>query len=213
MSVNSAYGDSGLVEFEKAAAAGGITVVAKEKFGEDDKDMTPQLTRIKAKNPQAVIVWAIPPSASILTKNFRQLGLSVPLIHSHGVGNKAFIELTGAEAEGVIFPTGKLLVAGALDAADPQKKVLEDYSKDYQAKYGTPPNSFGGYAADALQLVIEALRKAGPEPAKIRDELEHTSDYKGITGVFNFSAEDHNGLDKEDLVMVQIVDGKWQLVK
>jgi len=210
--MSNTFGESGKVEFEKAAKAAGVEIVATEKFEATDKDMTTQLTRIKGFNPEGVVVWAIPPTASILTKNFKQLGFQVPLVHSHGVGNQKFIELAGDAANGVVFPIGKLLVAESLPDNDPQKEVLNKYVKDYEAKYG-PRSTFGGHGWDAVQLVLKAVEKAGGDPAKIQDELEKTQGFAGISGVFNMSPTDHSGLDQDDLVMVEIVDGKWQLVK
>ncbi len=211
-SMNNAYGDSGRAEFEKIAAAEGIEIVAKEKFETTDTIMTSQLTNIKKANPQAVIAWAIPPSASSFTSNYRDLGLAMPLIHSHGIGNKKFIELAGDAANGVVFPVGKLLVAEDLPDTDPQKSVLIEYATDFEAKFG-PRNTFGGHAWDALNIVMEALKKAGADRAKIRDEIENIQGFVGISGVFNMSPTDHNGLALDSMVMVEIKDGKWVLAQ
>lgn len=212
ISVNNAYGDSGRGEFEKAAAREGVTIVAQEKFEQDDSMMTSQLTSIKKQNPQAVIAWAIPPAASSFTVNYRQMGLAAPLIHSHGIGNQTFIELAGDSANGVIFPIGKLPVVDSLPDSDTQKSILSEYTTQYTAAYG-PPNPFGGYGWDAFQLVVKAIEKAGPDKAKIRDELEKTQNFVGVTGIFNMSPTDHNGLSLNDLVMVEIKDQKWQIIK
>ncbi len=212
---DNAYGDSGKKEFSKVAKEQGITIVAEEKFGAQDKDMTPQLTRIKGKGKEveAVVIWAIPPSASIVTANFKQLGLGMPLYHSHGIGNKKFIELAGGAANGVLFPTGKLLIANDLPDSDPQKALLLDYVKAYKAEYNAAPSTFGGHAWDGMQVVLEALKKSGGDRAKLRDELENTKGFVGITGIFDMSANDHNGLSTKDLVIVEIVNGQWKLAK
>jgi len=213
LNMNNAFGDSGRAEFEKASTPAGIDVVAWEKFGATDKDMTAQLTRIKAADPDAVVVWAIPPSASIVTKNYRQLGIDAPLIHSHGVGNRAFIELAGDASEGVIFPVGKLLVAEQLTDDDPQKEVLVKYAQDYEAKFEEPRSTFGGHGWDAVSVVLEALKTSGPDRAKLRDAIEGTENFAGISGVFNFSPDDHAGLDKSSLVIVKIVNGEWTILE
>ncbi len=210
-SMNNAFGDSGKVEFEKAAAREGIEIVATEKFEQNDTIMTSQLTNIKKANPQAVLAWAIPPSASSFTTNYKQMGLTMPLIHSHGIGNKTFIELAGDAADGVVFPAGKLLVAEGLPNDDPQKQVLVEYATEFEAKYG-PRNTFGGHAWDALQIVLSAVEKAGPDRAKIRDEIERTTNFVGISGVFNMSPEDHNGLGLDSMVMVKISGDQWEPV-
>jgi len=213
MHMNNAYGDNGKKAITAATKDSGVTIVAEEKFDAGDKDMTPQLTRVKASGAQAVIVWAIPPSASILTKNYKDLGLSIPLIHSHGVGNQNFIDLAQGAADGVILPIGKLTVAEQIAGSDPQKKVLEDYIADYSKRYNKQPNSFGGYAWDALSLLVNAIEKAGPDRAAIRDALEKTQGLTGISGVFNMSAQDHNGLKEDSAVLVTIENGKWKLME
>jgi amino acid/amide ABC transporter substrate-binding protein, HAAT family (TC 3.A.1.4.-) len=213
MSMNNSYGDGGKKAFAAAAQENNITVVTEEKFDATDKDMTPQLTRVKASGAQAVIVWAIPPSASILTKNFKDMGLTIPLIHSHGVGNQSFIDLAQGAADGVILPIGKLTVADQIPADDPQKKILDSYITDYTKKYNSAPNSFGGYAVDAFNLLVNAIEKAGADRAAIRDQLEKTQGYTGISGIFNMSAQDHNGLKPDSAVMVRIENGKWKLIK
>jgi len=213
MYMNNAYGDNGKKAISAAAPQNGITIVAEEKFDATDNDMTPQLTNVKSSGAQAVVVWAIPPSASILTKNYKDLGLTIPLIHSHGVGNQKFIELAKDAADGVILPIGKLPVADQIADSDPQKAVLTSYINDYQNKYNTAPNSFGGYAADALSLLVKAIEKAGSDRSAIRDELEKTQGLVGVSGVFNMSEQNHNGLSEDSAVLVQIEDSKWKILQ
>lgn len=212
LNVDYAFGQLGWIEFEKAARRLGLSVVANEKFGQRDVDMTAQLTRVKAANPQAVIVWSIPPSASLATKNYADLGLRAPLFQSHGVGNKRYIELAGPAANGVVFPVGKLLVAEQLADGDAQKPVLLAYARDFEARYG-PRNTFGGHAWDALWLVLRAMETAGPDRAAIRTAIEGTRNFVGITGIFNFSPTDHNGLDVRAVTMVRIADGQWKVAR
>jgi branched-chain amino acid transport system substrate-binding protein len=212
LNVDYAFGQLGWLEFEKAAQKAGLTIAANEKFGQKDVDMTAQLTRVKAASPQAVIVWSIPPSASIATKNYSDLGLRAPLFQSHGVGNKKYIELAGSAANGVTFPAGKLLVAEQLPDNDVQRPVLLAYARDFEARYG-PRNTFGGHAWDAIQLALRALERAGNNRAGVRAALEGTRNFVGITGVFDFSPADHNGLDRRAVTMIQIVDGQWKLAR
>lgn len=212
LNVDYAFGQLGWIEFEKAVAAAGLAVVANEKFGQKDVDMTAQLTRVKAAGPEAVVVWSIPPSASIVTRNYADLGLRMPLFQSHGVGNKKYIELAAGAANGVVFPAGKLLVAEQLADDDPQKAVLLAYAREFEAKYG-PRNTFGGHAWDAVQLAVRALGKAGGDRAGVRAAIESTRNFVGISGVFDFSPTDHNGLDRRAVTMIQVVDGHWKIAK
>ena len=214
LSQSDAFGDSGRAEFEKMAPAAGLEVVAWERFKREDTDMTPQLTNVKKANPDAVLVWAIPPSASVVTKNYRELKLEMPLFHSHGIGNRTFIDQAGEAANGVVFPIGRLLVADILPDSDPQKKVLQEYAAAYKAKYNAPPSTFGGHAWDGINLALEAIKAVGTDPVKIRDYLENNvKGFVGISGVFNMSPQDHNGLTKDSLVMVKIEGGQYKLAE
>jgi len=211
LSLNNAYGDSGLAEFTAVAKAAGLNIVASEKFGATDVDFTPQLTSVKKSGADVMVIWAIPPSASLITKQAAELGIKTPIVHSHGIANKTFIDLAGPAANGVVFAAGKLLVAESLADSDPQKAVLLKYVKDYE-KPGSPRSAFGGHGYDALALIGKAIEKAGTNPAKIRDELEKMNQ-PGISGVFKMTAEDHSGISQDSLVMIQIQDGKWVLMK
>ncbi len=221
MNVDNAFGDSGRLEFDWLAKKAGITIVANERFGDKDVDMTTQLTKVKGSDAQALVVWAIPPAASVVTKNANELGLKIPLFQSHGVGNKRFLDLAGPAANGVKFPAGKLLKAEDLPDSDPQKKTLVAYAKAFEAKYG-PRNTFGGHGWDAIWLAYKATEAAAARTnpddlptfrAAIRDELEKIKEFIGIGGIFNMSATDHNGLDKRAVTMYEIVNGQWQLAK
>jgi len=141
------------------------------------------------------------------------LKMEIPLIMSHGIANQTYIDLSGPAANGVVFPVGKLPVASELPDDDPQKKLLMKYAADYQAKFGSYPNTFGGHAWDAVKLVVKAMEKVGDDKAKIRDEIENTKNFIGTGGIFNFSPTDHNGLTNQGVIMVEIVDGKWKLLK
>lgn len=214
ITAKSGFGASGKEQLEKLLPAAGINILMKEEFNEKDPDVLVQLTKIKGANPQAVICWSISPGGATVTRNMKKdLKMDIPLIMSHGVANMEYIKLSEDAADGVVFPSGKLLVATALPNNDPQKKVLVKYANDYKAKYGSEPSTFGGHAWDAFKLVIDAMKKVGDDPAKIRDEIEKTKKFTGTGGVFNFSPTDHNGLTKECLVMVKIVNGKWTVTK
>lgn len=221
MNVDNAFGDSGRLEFDWLAKRAGIAIVANERFGDKDVDMTTQLTKVKGSDAQALVVWAIPPSASVVTKNAKELGLQIPIFQSHGVANKRFIDLAGPAANGVRFPAGKLLTAESLPDSDKQKKTLVAYAKAFEAKYG-PRNTFGGHGWDAIWLAYRAVEAAAARTspddlvsfrAAIRDELEKIKEFVGISGIFNMSVTDHNGLDKRAATMYEIVNGQWQLAK
>jgi branched-chain amino acid transport system substrate-binding protein len=213
LSDNTAFGKGGLREIENLLPAAGIAVVAKEEYGPKDTSMETQLTKIRGTDAQAVVCWGTPPGPAIVAKNMKQLAMRIPLVCSHGVANATFLSLAGPAADGVVLPAGRLLVLDQIPASQPQKKVLKEYATRYQASFGKAADTFGGHAWDGVQLVAKALRQVGPDRAKIRANIEQTRGFVGTGGVFNFSPKDHNGLGPDAFVMVEVVDGKWRLLK
>jgi branched-chain amino acid transport system substrate-binding protein len=209
-----AFGQSGRGQWEVLSKGAGITTVALESFATDDTDMTSQLTSIRAKNPDAVVCWGTDQGSHQVARDMRKLGMKQPLIMSHGIANRAFIDSAGPAAEGVIFPSGKLIIADHIPDDDPQKETLLKYRGDYVAAYSEDKlSTFGGHAWDALKLVVKALEEAGADREKIRDALENTTGFVGITGVFDFSADDHGGLTEDAFEMVTIKNGEWVIVQ
>ena len=193
----------------------GIEIVADESYGAADTDMTAQLTKIKGTpGVQAVMNCGFGQGPAIVTKNYRQLGLTQPFYQSHGVASKDYIKLSGGAAEGVRLPAAALLVADVLPANDPQKPVVTAYDRDYTARYKSDVSTFGGHAYDALMIAVEAIKRAGgTDKARVRDEIEKTKGLMGTGGQFNMSPTDHMGLDLTAFRMLEVRNGNWTLVK
>ena len=99
-----------------------------------------------------------------------------------------------------------------LSDADPQKHLIEEFVREYSQAY-KDPGVMVSYGADAAYIVVEALKKAGDRPAAIRDAIENTTGYVGLSGVYNMTPTDHNGLSLDDVVLIKVQDGKFRLVK
>lgn len=219
-----AFGQGGLVELDRIAAQRSIEVVAKEAFARAATDVSAQVTRAMGRNPQAILIWAIPPGANVANRNIRELGHALPVYQSHGVANKTFLDLGGASVEGTLLPAGKVLIAELLPAADKQKTVLLEYARRYESRFGPGTrNTFGGHALDAMLILkpaIERALKRGFLPDNtagfrrvLRDEIETgTKELVGITGVFTMSPKDHMGLDQRAAVMLRVQGGTWARV-
>lgn len=212
LSADDGFGKDGLRWMEELAPKYGVEILVKESFGARDTDMTAQLTKAKNVTPQAIIAWTIGPAGSIIAKNTAQLGLGIPLFQCHGLPDPKYIELAGPASEGNRMPATKLMVASQLPDTDPQKAVIQEFIKLYTAKgYDKqfPINTHSGYAWDAIMLVVEGIKKAGTEPEALRAAIEKTKNHVGISGIFNMTPEDHNGLGVDSMVMVQVKNGKF----
>ena len=215
LSETSGFGQSGKKETEGVAAKYGITLVASETYGPKDTDASPQLTKIKnTDGVQAVFVFGLGQGPAIVTKNYRQLGITLPLYQSHGVASDEFLKLSGPAADGVRLPSPAQLIPEQLPANDPQKAIVTAYDNAYKMKYKSEASTFGGYAYDAILLTVDALKRAGStDKAKVRDAIESTKGFVATSGTFNMSPEDHMGLNLSAFRMLEVKNGNWALVK
>lgn len=215
LSETSGFGQSGKKETEAVAAKYGVTLVANETYGPKDTDMSPQLTKIKnTAGVQAVFVFGLGQGPAIVTKNYKQLGITLPLYQSHGVASDEFLKLAGPAAEGVRLPSPAQLIPEKLPAGDPQKPVVTAYDKAYKERYKQDVSTFGGYAYDGLMIAVDAIKRAGTtDKAKVRDAIEATKGFVGTSGTFNMSPTDHMGLDLSAFRMLEVKGGDWTISK
>lgn len=212
MSETSGFGASGRRELLRLAPQLKIVVVADETYDPKDIDMTAQLTKIKELAPQAIVNWSDGPTQVIVLWNWRELGMqNIRLFQSHHFGRHENLESAAGAASGVYCPLPACTIAELLPYDHPQKKVTMQYKENYMTKYNEPIGSFGGHAWDAMHLLVDALKAVGDDKAKIRDYLETKRKFIGQHGIFNFSAEDHNGLTKAAFQMVMAQGGGWVL--
>jgi branched-chain amino acid transport system substrate-binding protein len=211
---NDGFGVAGGKQLAALAPEYGITIAISEAYAKEATDLTDVLNKLKGQEVKAVINWSIVPAQSLVAKNMKQIQFNVPLFQSHGYGNIKYVQAGGEAANGTIFPCGRLLVADVLPADHPQKTILTEYKKDYESRYKEDASTFGGHAYDALLVLTEGIKKAGSVDKKaVRDAIENLKGVVGTGGVFNFSAQDHNGLDLNAFEMLTVKNGKFAVYK
>jgi branched-chain amino acid transport system substrate-binding protein len=87
------------------------------------------------------------------------------------------------------------------------------YKKDYEAQFKEDVSTFGGHAYDAFSLLGKIIEKAGADREKARDALEGLQGFVGTAGIFNFSAQDHNGLQADAFEMLTVKQGKFVVLQ
>ena len=211
------FGKDGKAALEKLAPEYGMKLVIAESFQATDNDMTAQLVKIKAASPDAIICWTIGKAGAIVAKNVKQLGIQAPLFQCHGLPDPIYVQLAGEASEGNIMPSTKLMVASQLPNSDPQKKVILEFIRLYKDVFHYdrqfPINTHSGYAWDAIYIVANAMKKAGTDSEKLREAIEKTQGYVGVSGTYTITPEDHNGLGIDSMVMVQISKGQWKMLE
>jgi branched-chain amino acid transport system substrate-binding protein len=211
---NTGFGNGGKAQLQKYAPEYGMDIAIAEVYDRGATDLTGVLTKVKARNVEAVVNWSIVPAQSIVAKNMRQLGMEVPLFQSHGFGNIKYVEAAGEAAEGIIFPCGRLLVAEVLPVDHPQKDLLVEYKREYESRYNEDVSTFGGHAYDAYILLKAAIEESGSlETAEVRKALENLKGVVGTAGIFNMSPSDHNGLGLDSFEMLTVKDGEFVLLE
>jgi branched-chain amino acid transport system substrate-binding protein len=214
MNTTRAFGKIGREVFGELAMEKGITIVTTEEFESTDKDMSAQLTRIMGTDAEAVIVWDTPPSTGVIQKQASVLGLGIPIIQNVSAGIPLFVRLVGPEAmEGMLLVAARVTVFNELPDDDPMKPRLVEANAAIEEKYDTSVNLFHAFAWDAVDLLAEALKKVGDDPAAIRDELEKTQGFVGVSAILSFSPTDHLGCEKESMMMGQFRDGKFTVLE
>jgi branched-chain amino acid transport system substrate-binding protein len=208
----SGFGEGVQEMFDEVGAEQGISVVAVERFAPDATDFTAQMVNLRNAAADVNVIWGIPPAAGLAQQAYAQLGITTPVMQSHGIGNQVFLDTAGDAASGLVAPLGRLVVADQLPEDDPQREVIASFIDDYTAEYDEGPSTFAGHAYDGWQLAVDALREVGTDKQALRDHLESVEDFVGISGTFTMSPEDHSGLTKEALVLVTVENGDWTLL-
>jgi branched-chain amino acid transport system substrate-binding protein len=182
------FGKSGHNETLKIAKAKGMSVVA-----------------------QAIFVFGTGQAPAIIAKNYQQLEIKAPLYMSHGQASAEFIHIAGKASEGVRMPSPALLIADKLPDSDPQKRVSIDYKREFESRFKSDVSTFGGYAYDGLVLAADAIKRAGStDKEKVRESIEKTKGFVGVSGIYNMSSTDHMGLTRQAFKMVEIREGGFK---
>ena len=207
-----------------AALAGpaGIKVIANERYARADTSVEAQVLKIVAAKPDAVLIGGSGTPGALPAISLAGRGYKGPVYGNHGMVNPDFIRVGGKSVEGLIAPTGPLVVAEQLPESNPVKAVASGFVKAYDAAYGAQNrNAFAGYAYDAHLLVEKALPEAmkAAKPgtpafrAALRDALEKVREAVGTHGIYTMSPTNHNGMDARARVLVKVEGGAWKLAQ
>ncbi len=205
------YGKDGRDVILKAAPTMGIEIVSDQTFNAGDTDMSAQLTNISKSGAQAILMWTAGKEAVTIAQNKEQLGIKLPWYGGSGQARKEFPSGGGTAVEGFVFGTGKSLVPSTWGESTEEFKVVSDFATRYKAAYGDDPDIFAGHAFDAMNILQDALKRAGTDAdaAALNTAIEGTKDLIGFGGNYTFSSSDHNGLSAADLALYKVEGGTW----
>jgi branched-chain amino acid transport system substrate-binding protein len=216
-----AWGDLVYDSLTKEAGAAGIKVLTNERFARADSSVTGQVLKIVAARPDAVITGTSGTPGALPYRALAERGYKGPIFGTHALINPDFVRVGGEAVEGLLAPTGPVIVAEQLPADNPIRKVSMDFRAAYQKANGAAPtDAFSAYSFDAWLLFADAAQRATAkaEPGTpqfrvaLRDAIVNTKELVGTHGVYNFKPDNRYGSDERSRVIVKLEKGQWKLV-
>lgn len=168
----------------------------------------------------AIIIWGTAPGPALLIKAIKSYGIKSQIYLSHGNASSSFIESTGVSSENSIIIGSRVLTEpDKLDASNKKDKVIISFQEFWNANFSGNPSHFGGHARDALTLLMNILPEIDfskdiiEQRQQIRDKLNNTQNFMGVTGVFNFNENDHAGLGIDAFETYKIINNKFTVLR
>jgi len=182
--------------FKNQAEKRGVKILSIDNFPMGEKEFSPLLTKIKGLNPDVIYNTGYPSEGSLIVKQAKALGIKSKILATEGIDSTAqFFGIAGDAAEGVVITTNL--------NRDDKRPVVQNFIKNYKARFGLAPDMVGASSYDALHVLAYAVQVGGTKPDAIREALAKTKDFDGATGIIK-------GYIKGEVlkpVQVQIVRG------
>ncbi|MBB3809639.1 branched-chain amino acid transport system substrate-binding protein [Pseudochelatococcus contaminans] len=201
--------------FVKALKDQGIAVTTTETFAKGDVDFKAQLTKIKATEPDAIVLSALLAEGGPILVQARQLGINLPIIGGNGINSPKIFELAKGASDN--------LWVGSPWSVSSDTDVNRNFITAYERKFGSKPDQFAAQAFDALNIVAAALKTVelsgdiAKDRIALRDALPDVT-WTGATGPFKFKqAQDRSGkpagYDADQKPIVSVTkDGVYEIV-
>jgi len=220
---NDAWGDLVYDALQKSVAGTDLKIVTNERYARTDTSVTAQALRNVAAAPDVVMTGGSGTPGALPFIALGERGYKGKVYGTHALINPDFVRVGGGAVEGVICPTGPVVVASQLPESNPIRKVAIDYEGAYQKANSEPARgAFAPYAFDGWLVLLNAAKHAlaaGTKPGTaefrqaFRDAMVTTKDLVGTHAVYNFTPGSVSGVDDRSHVLVQLVNGNWKLIE
>jgi branched-chain amino acid transport system substrate-binding protein len=216
-----AWGDLVYNALSKTALPVGIKILTDERYARADTSVTAQTLKIIAAQPDAVMTGGSGTPGALPFLALRERGYRGPIYGTHALINPDFIRVGGAAVEGVLAPTGPVIVAEQLPDTNPAKKVGLEFRAAYLKANNAPStDAFSAYSFDGWLVFVDAAKRALAStppgtPAfreALRDAMFRTKDLVGTHGVYTFGPNNNSGVDERARVIVTLEKGQWKLL-
>jgi len=199
---NNRYGRVGTLHFNRTATRIGFPVIIEERFNDGETDFKTQLERIMVTSPDAIIIWGNAKESALVLKQIRAMGFKQAVYGSDRIVSPEFLKITGPAAEGIVTTCQY-----NPNSDDPKLKAFQ---ANYHKRFSQEPDVFAAHAYDGMNILIEAVRKAGLNRALIRDvltDMKTINGYQGVTGKVVFDGSWNN---VRPIFMAKVNNGKFE---
>ena len=157
-----AFGQEGLTAAKVRAPKDGAALVAAAPYKVTDSDLSPQVLRLQHSGADAVIFFAIPSIVARFVSTAAKVGFHPALLSSSVADDATMLALLGPAGEGIYFD----LWTPPLTAATPQVALFRSIVAKYGNPVTAPPNLITESGMAGAQVLVQALRRAGPSPTR-----------------------------------------------
>jgi branched-chain amino acid transport system substrate-binding protein len=145
-----------------------------------------------------------------VAKNIKNAGFTGRTYFDGWAEGELFAPSVVQGSEGMLMISSSIVAAERTNATTPHLYAQKEFFAEYTRRYQEFSN-YAAYAADALTLLVEAIRAAGTtENGKVRDALENI-DLDGLSGTYDFSAKNHDGASADGMAVLVVRSGVWDL--
>jgi branched-chain amino acid transport system substrate-binding protein len=218
-----AWGDLVYDSLVKTVEPAGIKITMNERYARADTSVTPQILKIIASRPDAVFTGGSGSPGALPHLALAERGWRGHVYSTHAIINAEFVRVGGAAVEGLVAPTGPVVVAEQLPDSNPIKAVSLRFRQLYeQANKEKANDAFAAYSYDAMLILADAVKRAAAGPARpgtpeyraaLHDALLSTHELVGTHAVYNFKPGSRYGTDERSRVLVRLDHGAWKLVE
>lgn len=204
MRANNRYGRVGTLHFNRSATRIGFPVIIEERFNDGETDFKERLERIKKTSPDAILIWGNAKESALILQQLRDLDMDQPVYASDRIVNPEFLKLAGNLAEGIVTTCQY-----NPDSDDPKLKA---FKASYIKRFGMEPDVFAVHAFDGMNILIEAVKKAGLNRVLIRDVLTDNKTFQGYQGASGPVIFDGTWNNVRPIFIAEIINGKFKFL-
>jgi branched-chain amino acid transport system substrate-binding protein len=199
---NNRYGRVGTLHLNRTATRLGHPFIIEERFNDGETDFSKQLERIKKTAPDAIAMWGNAKESALILQQIRAMGLKQPVYASDRTVNEDFLKIAGSLADGI--------KTTCQYNPNSDNAKLKAFRANYIKRFNQEPDVFAAHAYDGMNILIEAVRKAGLNRALIRDlltDMKTFQNYEGVTGKVLFDGTWNN---IRQIYTAKVINGKFE---